>query len=154
MSGGVLSRMAVSMAAAVAGGTTWLVVEPGARSVVADFIGLEIGATRTAVAEAASSEVSSRMTYEHHPDAQPSFDCAMATTTIENMICSDPTIAEADRVLNKVWATLGSEDQISDELRTEQRQWINRRDACLIDSDPRGCVRKVMLDRITELSEL
>lgn len=154
MSGGVLSRVAVSMAAAVAGGTTWLVVEPGARSIVADFVGLEIGATRSAAAEAATTELSSRMTYEHHPDARPSFDCSMAETTIENMICSDPTIAEADRVLNRVWSTLGSEEAITDELRVEQRQWINRRDACLIDSDPRGCVRNVMLDRITELSEL
>lgn len=154
MSGGILSRVAVSMAAAVAGGTTWLVVEPSARTVVADFVGLEIGATRSAAAEAATSEITSRMTYERHPDAKPSFDCDMAETTIEKMICSDPTIAEADLVLDKVWSALGSEEAISDELRMEQRRWINRRDACLIDNDPRGCVRKVMLERITELSGL
>ncbi len=146
--------MAISMAAAVAGGTTWLVVEPGARTVVADFVGLEMGATRSAVAEAATAEAGSHMSFERHPDARPSFDCGMAQTTIEKMICSDPAIAEADRVLDKVWTTLGREDAISDELRSEQRQWINRRDACLIDNDPRGCVRRVMLDRITELSAL
>ena len=154
MSGGVLSRIAVSMAAAVAGGTTWLVVEPSARTVVADFVGLEFGATRSAAAEAATSAAGSQMTYERHPDAQPSFDCDMASTTIENMICSDPAIAEADRVLNQVWATLGQEQAISDDLRMQQRRWISRRDACLIDDDPRGCVRKVMLDRISELSAL
>lgn len=154
MSGGVLSRIAVSMAAAVAGGTTWLVVEPGARSVVADFVGLEVGASRSLATQAAASELSSRMTYEQHPDARPSFDCANATSTIEKMICSDPAIAEADRVLNRVWARLGSEGRITDELRNQQLQWINRRDACLIDTDPRGCVRKVMLERIRELSDL
>ena len=42
---GALTRIAVSMAAAVAGGTTWLVVEPSARTVVADLVGLEIGST-------------------------------------------------------------------------------------------------------------
>ena len=62
--------------------------------------------------------------------------------------------SEADLVLDKVWSALGSEEAISDELRMEQRRWINRRDACLIDNDPRGCVRKVMLERITELSGL
>ena len=154
MSGGVLSRIAVSMAAAVAGGTTWLVVEPGARTVVADFVGLEMGVTRSAVADAATAEAGSHLSYEKHPDADPSFDCENAVTTIEKMICSDPAIAEADRVLDRVWATLEREGVITEELRREQRQWINRRDACLIDNDPRGCVRRVMLDRITELSAL
>ncbi len=150
---GVLSRIAVSMAAAVAGGTTWLAIEPGARTVLGDFVGLELGPSRTADATETVGGVVG-LSLEHHPDAHPSFDCEQATTTVEHMICSDPAIAEADRVLDRMWGTLGRQELITDELRNDQRQWIVKRDGCLIDDDPHGCVRRVMLDRITVLSEL
>lgn len=148
----VVGRVGLSMLAAVAGGTTWVVLEPGTRSFVAEKFG--IGQEAPVKAEPTTNPVPEPLDLTRHPDARPSFNCDDASQTIEHLICADPAIAEADRSLSRIWRTLGDRGLVTDELRLSQRQWLARRDACLIDDDPKACVKKTMLDRIAELSTL
>ncbi|MEO0983731.1 MAG: lysozyme inhibitor LprI family protein [Pseudomonadota bacterium] len=143
-------KIGASMVTAVAGGTTWLIVEPGMRDRVAQFTGLDLPGTEAA----APASTPEPLDLARHPDAAPSFNCDDATRTIEHLICSDPAIAEADVSLGRVWSTLKSRGLVDDELRMSQRQWLAKRDACLIDDDPKTCVKRSMLDRIGELSAL
>jgi uncharacterized protein YecT (DUF1311 family) len=70
--------------------------------------------------------------------AQPSFDCAKATTAAEKAICASPELAAADAALNKAFAALAKsivpEQQAA--LRRDQIDWIKGRDgACFEKKD-------------------
>lgn len=56
----------------------------------------------------------------------PSFDCSRAASAAEHMICADPRLAEADRLLATVRAKAGR----TPGLRREQLAWIAERDRC------------------------
>ncbi len=148
MANNLLAKVGASIVTTVAGGTAWLVIEPGMQTRLARWTGLSVPAAETVDSNG------SDLTFRRHPDADPSFSCDDASTSVEKLICADPAIAEADRALNRVWATLRQRDLIDDTLRLSQRQWLARRDACLIDEDPRACVADAMLTRISELSAL
>jgi len=92
--------------------------------------------------------------------AEPSFDCATATAPLEELICSDPGLADLDRKLAESYqaalATRVGEAQML--LREEQRAWAGRRAAtCAVDSDPIelgdavGCLSGLYRARIAEL---
>lgn len=151
------SKIGVSIVTAVTGGAAWMIVEPGMRSQVARWTGLEDAPASEIAAEATtptSAAAPAPLDLARDPNANPSFNCDDAATTVERLICSDPAIAEADRSLNRVWAALRQRGMISDTLKLSQRQWLARRDACLIDDDPKACVRNCMLERIETLSAL
>ncbi|HET6157779.1 MAG TPA: lysozyme inhibitor LprI family protein [Dongiaceae bacterium] len=94
-------------------------------------------------------------------DAQPSFDCAAASETVETLICGDTTLAGLDRTLSESYHTAlaarAGEAQAA--LRDEQRVWAgNRSTACGADSDPAievddaiGCLTALYRARIAEL---
>ncbi|MEL6258809.1 MAG: lysozyme inhibitor LprI family protein, partial [Pseudomonadota bacterium] len=134
-----------SVATAAFGGVAWLVAEPDARGQLLSWAGIE-----DPLSEPNAGQKPLDLT--RHPDAQPSFNCDDATTTIERLICSDPAMAEADRSLGVVWSNLAESELIDDDLRMAQRRWIARRDACLIAEDPSNCAKAAMLERISELS--
>jgi len=145
------SKIAVSVVTAVAGGASWVVLEPTTRDMAAEYLGIEADTpaeTPPAATHAAPLDLT------RHPNARPSFDCADASRTIERLICSDPALAEADVSLGRVWRSLEDRGLVSDELRRSQRQWLAARDACVIGENARACVRRTMLERITELSAL
>lgn len=53
-----------------------------------------------------------------------SFDCAKASTQVERVICSDPTLSDLDmRVAQAYRAAAGGQDAVA--IRTEQRQWLS-----------------------------
>jgi len=66
------------------------------------------------------------------PDSLPSFDCSVASTFVERLICRDPSVGRADRSLAEIYSILlrrsGAQDRAA--LQREQRQWLARRDAC------------------------
>ncbi|MEM1104927.1 MAG: lysozyme inhibitor LprI family protein [Pseudomonadota bacterium] len=146
MLNGILSKVVVSAVTAVAGGATWVVVEPGTRSMAAKYLGIEADSPPQAAPEP--------LDLTRDPAARPSFNCDDASRTIEHLICSDPALAEADVSMGRIWASLSSRGVITDELRQSQRQWLAARDACVIGEDAKACVRKAMLTRIAELSEI
>lgn len=63
----------------------------------------------------------------------PSFDCTKASTEIERAICGDPALAEADRTLAALFASLRTSAFGSgpSNISAGQRAWLNQRDTCL-----------------------
>jgi uncharacterized protein YecT (DUF1311 family) len=89
----------------------------------------------------------------------PSFDCSKASTSAEELICSDETLARLDRLvaerfdaaLEVVQALDSGSDSAEDDLRAYQRGWIAGRDDCWKAQDPAACVKDSYLRREGEL---
>jgi uncharacterized protein len=89
----------------------------------------------------------------------PSFECAQAATTVEQMICTDPELATLDRRVSDLYraalektktlteGTLAAETT----LRAQQRGWIKGRDDCWKSDNPKSCVTFSYLVREGEL---
>lgn len=78
--------------------------------------------------------------------AEPSFDCARATTVVEKTICSPDhrDLADADRLLASVFAQVR---KARPEAIAEQRQWLKQRDTCLAKEFPADCLRTAYAER-------
>ncbi|WP_172328372.1 MliC family protein [Mangrovicoccus sp. HB161399] len=89
----------------------------------------------------------------------PSFDCAGAESSAEELVCSDPGLAALDRRVADRYAaamaaaeSLGSgAEQAAADLRAYQRGWIKGRDDCWKAEDLRACVEGQYLMREAEL---
>lgn len=141
-------KVGMSVLTACAGGTAWIVAEPSAREVVSEFLGVD------ASPKSAGASQPVKLDLTRDPAAKPSFDCAKAASTIEQLICSDTAIAEADHQLGRLWSTLQQQGKVTPDVKMAQRQWLATRDACLIADDAKACVRHVMLERIQALGTL
>lgn len=159
-----LARLGISAAAAVAGGTTWVVLEPSVTD-AAQFFGIEVksetpvsphatASTDTRLADSGLASARPELDLTHHPDAKPSFNCDDASMDMEHLICADPKLAEADRMMGQVWVSLQDRGLVTTNLRLQQNGWIASRNACLIAVNPKDCVRDRILERITVLSSL
>jgi len=62
--------------------------------------------------------------------AQPSFDCAKATTAAEKAICASPALAAADAAMGKAYQALDKSIKPDQQkgLRTDQNGWVTSRD--------------------------
>jgi uncharacterized protein YecT (DUF1311 family) len=62
----------------------------------------------------------------------PSFDCARASGEVEQLLCSDPSLARLDRQLAAVYraATAKARGRPAALLRAEQRGWVKGRNDC------------------------
>ncbi len=91
--------------------------------------------------------------------AQPSFDCAKASSDAEDLICSDAALAEIDqRLAARFLSALSVIDEMDagkneaeKSLRATQRGWIKGRDDCWKAEDLRGCIEASYLTREAEL---
>ncbi|MEQ9239944.1 lysozyme inhibitor LprI family protein [Roseovarius indicus] len=82
----------------------------------------------------------------------PSFDCANAGSTAEELICADAGLAALDRrVAQRYAAALDKAGGAAGELRAYQRGWIKGRDECWKAEDERACVEGEYLRREAEL---
>lgn len=92
----------------------------------------------------------------------PSFDCAKAASSAEELVCSDPNLAVADRQLAETYARAlaaarsldAGADQAEATLKTTQRGWIGGRDDCWKADDLKACVGRAYLTRDAELVAL
>ncbi|MBK8160377.1 MAG: DUF1311 domain-containing protein [Rhodospirillaceae bacterium] len=62
-------------------------------------------------------------------DAQPSFDCAKASTTLEHAICSDDILSGIDADLAAIYTEALAQAADPETLRAEQRDWASQRSA-------------------------
>ncbi|NEX21338.1 DUF1311 domain-containing protein [Thiorhodococcus mannitoliphagus] len=87
--------------------------------------------------------------------ASPSFDCAKASSEVEQLICKDAELARLDRSLAELYATLlkNSSANAQKSLKTEQRGWVKGRNDCWKSDDLRGCVADEYRLRISELKD-
>lgn len=92
----------------------------------------------------------------------PSFDCAKAESSVEELLCDDPALAALDRRLATTYAAAqaaasgldaGAEDAAAD-LRAMQRGWIKGRDECWKAADLPDCVRASYEMRAGQLTAL
>jgi uncharacterized protein len=85
--------------------------------------------------------------------ATPSFDCAKAHGTTEQLVCQDAGLAALDNELAalypKALAKLSAEQQKTE--KAMQRGWIKGRNECWKENDSRQCVEESYQLRITEL---
>ena len=92
----------------------------------------------------------------------PSFDCAQATSSAEELVCADPDLAALDRRLSERFAAAmaaaegldAGADEAVGTLRATQRGWIGGRDECWKADDPAACVAEAYLTREAELVAL
>ncbi|MBL8905613.1 MAG: MliC family protein [Rhizobiales bacterium] len=82
--------------------------------------------------------------------AEPSFDCGKATHEVEKLVCGDDALAGLDKRLAADFAK--AMDQVSGadqaELRASQEKWIEARNACAKQDDPRACALESYKTRI------
>ena len=83
----------------------------------------------------------------------PSFDCARADGTVEELICSDADLSELDRQLADIYTAAVAKSRPPDTrtLKAMQRGWIKGRNDCWKSEDVRRCVAESYRDRIVEL---
>lgn len=94
-----------------------------------------------------------------HAQEEPSFDCSMAESSAEELVCADPVLAALDGRLAEKYRsalkTAGDLDAGADEavatLKAMQRGWIKGRDDCWKADDLRSCVQSAYLTREAEL---
>lgn len=82
--------------------------------------------------------------------AQPSFDCAKASTPVEHAICRSDHLSMLDRLMAEVYSTTRKQMSAADRQRllVDQRAWLASRDACGGDEN---CLSTRMADRIAAL---
>ena len=87
--------------------------------------------------------------------ASPSFDCAKASSEVEELICRDADLAKLDRSLSELYSVLLKNTPESERkhLKAEQRGWVKGRNDCWKSSDMRGCVAEEYRMRIGELKD-
>jgi uncharacterized protein len=87
--------------------------------------------------------------------AQPSFNCAKASSVVERAICADPKLASADRELAKVYGALWEKvtGAAREHLAKDQVRWLaNRGKACNgAADDVARCVRLRYASRLATL---
>lgn len=99
--------------------------------------------------------------------AGPSFDCAKADGTVQQLICKDAGLAALDRKLDVAYkgAVAKAKGKMLGALKSEQRGWIKGRDECwkatkatptyltesVVVDDPRACAEWLTNLRIAEL---
>jgi len=86
---------------------------------------------------------------ERRPDRKAGFDCRASATPVEDMICGNDALAEADRTLAQRYfaarATMGSSAKAK--LLADQRRFLARRDKCRDEA----CLVSLYMARAAEL---
>lgn len=82
-----------------------------------------------------------------------SFDCSEREAIDEETICNSRTLSRLDVELSDVYEGVfaNASEEERNRLRGEQRDWIETRRAC---GDRRPCLKRLYLDRISELEDL
>jgi uncharacterized protein YecT (DUF1311 family) len=98
-------------------------------------------------------------TIADQPPARASFDCGKAQSAMEQAICADPKLGDADIVLNRSWHAVMSalEPEERAALMNQQQDWLaGVRKKCSVGTEElpaaaRTCVRKQFEERFLEL---
>jgi len=124
--------------------------------------------TMLAVGSAVMVQLASALTLSlwAMPAAQAaSFDCAKASSQVEQAICANPDLSRADEVLARAYATAlgGLSDAAKAAVQKGQREWLGFAAlACTTDAKPfrvaltddqQGCLNAVYRSRISELGQ-
>jgi uncharacterized protein len=81
-----------------------------------------------------------------------SFDCRKATTQVEKQICASSDLSKLDTDLTRAYLYASLEVSDPQQLKTEQRAWIKKRDEC--PNQTPACAIALYRSRIAELRNL
>jgi uncharacterized protein YecT (DUF1311 family) len=111
-----------------------------------DFASLGLPAVAPA---AASGTPTSTPTSEPRRLPKAGFDCALATTAVEKMICDSDALADVDRTMSERYfaARKGLRGPARQRQLVSQRKFLSRRDAC----DDQACLVGLYMARAAEL---
>ncbi|MDB5433062.1 MAG: hypothetical protein JWP35_4178 [Caulobacter sp.] len=88
---------------------------------------------------------------DQRPARGAGFDCGAARSPAEMMVCYDPSLAAADRRMQRAWRRALDSGASHDELRRDQRAWLRDRDEAALDSPE--AVRSLYVQRTRELED-
>lgn len=80
----------------------------------------------------------------------PSFDCALAATAIEKVICADPELAQLDQQVANAYRYRLSNDDDPNMVRMSQRAWIKQRNRECRSGD-KTCLENTYWRRLQKL---
>jgi uncharacterized protein len=88
--------------------------------------------------------------------AAPSFDCSKASTPVEIVICSNPSLANLDSEMASVYsAAIKSNQSYGTAIRDNQRTWLKTRNkGCASTNHSVDCLAQLYQERIAELNSL
>ena len=107
----------------------------------------------TAMTESASPDVgaaTSAAMMPQLPTLSPSFDCAVAASPVEHMICTSDRLADLDNRMARQYGRMTRDFGVIPKLVASQRGWISQRNAC-VDAK---CVEKAYDDRLGVLANV
>ena len=86
--------------------------------------------------------------------ATPSFDCRKARGPVETAVCRSPALSELDARLDFVYrdAIAGASSRRADEIRRDQRRWMQERESCSRERQLEQCVAARYTARIGQLA--
>jgi uncharacterized protein len=85
-----------------------------------------------------------------------SFDCKKAVTKIEKLICSEPSLNEADTQMGESYKNAVKAFPIPEFVQTTQKLFLSGFKYCNDDKDKKASIescRQILKDRITELND-
>lgn len=85
-----------------------------------------------------------------------SFDCASATASIEKLICRDSQLAQMDIELNRLYRLAITDEHsvpLPDKVMVDQQFWVQERNQCALDTEPRTCVIRAYAERAYQLRQ-
>jgi uncharacterized protein len=90
------------------------------------------------------------------PTFKTSFDCSSAKASVEKLICRDPQLAQMDIELTRLYR-LALTDERSvprpDKIMIDQQFWIDARNQCASQPDPKACTVRQYAERAHQLRQ-
>lgn len=90
------------------------------------------------------------------PILKTSFDCATARVTVEKLICRDPQLKQMDIELTRLYRLALTDDHSvprPDKVVIDQRFWIEARNQCGSEREPKLCTIRRYAERAQQLRQ-
>ncbi|UZE09133.1 MliC family protein [Pseudomonas sp. B21-053] len=96
------------------------------------------------------------------PSAEPptliktTFDCTLAKASVEKLICRDPQLKQMDMELMRLYRLALTDERAvprPDKIVIDQRFWMDARNQCGTDPEPKTCVIRSYAERAHQLRQ-
>ncbi|UVL01333.1 MliC family protein [Pseudomonas sp. B21-048] len=84
------------------------------------------------------------------------FDCATARASVEKLVCGDPQLARMDNELTRLYHLALTDEHSEprpDKVMIDQQFWIESRNQCASEPDPKACTIRHYAERAHQLRQ-